>query len=242
VHPNDKVFASLHVGYELRQMAGAALRIDSATDGTTHDALLESTLLHARNLLEFLGVRDRNRGLDISATDFVADWSLDPETRRNLGKRLDAIDKHLAHLSWARVNDMPQRWPYPAIVRDLVNHMRTFHRAMKATGAAYDQGIGDELDRIDQEAPLVWTSETIYSNVDTATSQTTTMISRTEDPLELSDFTDTTTGPSSTRARPRAYGSGARTAARPERDNPPFGTRYLPNGGPYQTTCPDYLK
>jgi hypothetical protein len=87
---------------------------------------------------------------------------------------------------------MPQRWPYPFIVRELVGHMRSFHRAMKASGAAYDQAIGDELDRIDRESPRVWTSETVYSNADTATSQTMTLTSRTEDPLQLSDFTDTT--------------------------------------------------
>jgi hypothetical protein len=184
------MLAALHVGYELRQMAGAALRIDSATDEVTHFALLESTLLHARNLLEFLGVRDRDSGMDVRATEFVSDWSLDPKARRELRKRLDAIDKHLAHLSWARVNDMPQRWPYPRIVRELVGHMRTYHQAMTASGVAFDNAIGDELDTIDREAPLVWQSETVYSNVDTATSHTVALTSRTQDPLQLSDFTE----------------------------------------------------
>ena len=34
----------------------------------------------------------------------------------------------------------------------------------------------------------LWESETVYGNVETTTSQTVAMFSRTEDPLELSDF------------------------------------------------------
>jgi hypothetical protein len=66
--------------------------------------------------------------------------------------------------------------------------MREYHEAMKAFGVAFDNAVGDELDAIDREAPRVWESETVYSNVETTTSQTVAMFSRTEDPLELSDF------------------------------------------------------
>jgi hypothetical protein len=185
VHPNDKVFASLHVAYELRQMSGAALRIDSAPDEITHFALLESTLVHARTLIEFLTGTD-NR--DIRAEQLCPGWQIDPTDREALRLRREGINKHLAHLSWARVTDMPARWPYPRIVREIVDHMRRYHTAMKEAGAAFDKAIADELERIDREAPRVWTSETIYTDVETSTSATVARISRTEDPLVLSDF------------------------------------------------------
>jgi hypothetical protein len=46
--------ASLTVAYEVEQMADAALAIDAALTVPIHHALLESTLLHARALIEFL--------------------------------------------------------------------------------------------------------------------------------------------------------------------------------------------
>jgi hypothetical protein len=41
MNATERMLAALHVGYELRQMAGAALRIDSTSDEVTHFALLE---------------------------------------------------------------------------------------------------------------------------------------------------------------------------------------------------------
>ena len=118
-----------------------------------------------------------------------------------LGDRLGVIDKHLAHLTWARVSEGKQLWPYPGIVREIVEHMREYHKAMKASGVAFDNAVGDELDAIDREAPRVWESETVYGKVETTTSQTVAMFSRTEDPLELSDFLGARLAPTGTWSR-----------------------------------------
>jgi hypothetical protein len=190
MNPVERLAAAAHVGYELRQMAGAAIRIDNAPDEATHDSHLESTLLHARNLIEFLiGAQiGRGRTTDVRAQVFVPQWAMDDAAVSALGDRLGVIDKHLAHLTWARVSEGKQLWPYPGIVREIVEHMREYHKAMKASGVAFDNAVGDELDAIDREAPRVWESETVYGNVETTSSQTVAMFSRTEDPLELSDF------------------------------------------------------
>jgi hypothetical protein len=85
--------------------------------------------------------------------------------------------------------------------------MREYHKAMKASGVAFDNAVGDELDAIDREAPRVWESETVYGNVETTTSQTVAMFSRTEDPLELSDFLGARLAPTGTWSRSRSIGS-----------------------------------
>ena len=61
MNPVERLAAAAHVGYQLRQMAGAAIRIDNAPDEATHDSHLESTVLHARNLIEFLIGAHRSR-------------------------------------------------------------------------------------------------------------------------------------------------------------------------------------
>ncbi len=85
MNPVERLAAAAHVGYELRQMAGAAIRIDNAPDEATHDSHLESTLLHARNLIEFLiGAQiGRGRTTDVRAQVFVrlpAAWDVRPAT------------------------------------------------------------------------------------------------------------------------------------------------------------------
>jgi hypothetical protein len=71
----------MHLAYEIEQMVDAALRITAAVDLPTRNALLESTLLHARALIEFL--LGSGRSTDILA--FVI-WmrALPPVPRQSL--------------------------------------------------------------------------------------------------------------------------------------------------------------
>jgi hypothetical protein len=189
----ERMAAALAVGYELRQLADAALRIDSASDVVTKNALLESTLLHARVLIEFLIGRDGN-GKDIRADELCPGWLTDATAREDLERRLKAIDQHLAHLSRARVTEGKQVWPYPRIVRELVGHMHRYHKTMKAAGILFAASIGYELARIDTEAPLAWPSETIYTgDLNTGSGRPNPLtFNRTSDPLELFDFVEET--------------------------------------------------
>jgi hypothetical protein len=93
--------------------AAAHLETTAANDegsaiGIVRNALIESALVHLRNLDDFLGMTSRERrNDDVLAIDFTSDWEpsriLDPLSRQ-------AINKHLQHLTYERV-DILATWP-----------------------------------------------------------------------------------------------------------------------------------
>jgi len=89
---------------------GGVLRVEE------RNAYLESLLLHARALHEFLlGRLDKARGTDIVRTDFGPDWDPlaageDPRVRsaaEYLAAAVPDMNWHLAHLTWTRVDVGP---------------------------------------------------------------------------------------------------------------------------------------
>jgi hypothetical protein len=114
------------VVYEFDMMVGtcAALAADTFGLGPAHNAFLESELLHARNVIEFLIGRpkrkqQRYRDSDISARDYLPGWTPDDdEVSRRLTEALPQIDKQLSHLSWARV-DGKVAWHYATVLVDI---------------------------------------------------------------------------------------------------------------------------
>lgn len=111
----DLVEGLEHVGYELTMTAETSALLRWAPDGVVHDALLESMLLHVRSLTDFfVYTSPRPKPTDILRTDFAPEWTPpQPEATRALAGR-DALHKHLAHLTWERVDDGKQSYALAA--------------------------------------------------------------------------------------------------------------------------------
>jgi hypothetical protein len=93
-----------HVAYEITMMIEATLHfsdIDQVPrgDGLAQNVYLESALLHARNLVEFLAGPDDTEAMH--AGDFTPEW--DPTQWSHLMKESAALGEHLSHLSWRQV-------------------------------------------------------------------------------------------------------------------------------------------
>src|SRR5437764_14269800 len=103
---------ALAVEYESTQMVESALRLPTADeDAVAKNAYLESCLLHARALIEFL--LGNGRATDIRAEHLAPGWELGESACGRFKARKDAIDKHLAHLTWTRVTGGAPACPYP---------------------------------------------------------------------------------------------------------------------------------
>lgn len=123
--PQDKIeIAMAHLSYEVSMCAVSAARMLSAEDGYEHNAYLECMLLHARALDEFLVMtRDKPYKDNMLRTDFGDEWEPHPiEAVQRLKERRSLINKHLAHLTWARVDsaEAPQ-WSFIEIANDIVS-------------------------------------------------------------------------------------------------------------------------
>lgn len=112
------------VGYELRMLAHTALRTaQTHTMGADLDrnAYLESSLLHARQLADFLVHSKAGYPSDLRRTDFTpTDWKPGPaDAVERIKDASPRFDKSLAHLTWERVHNDPPAWSFVQIARDL---------------------------------------------------------------------------------------------------------------------------
>lgn len=80
-------------------------------DGIVADACLEAMLVHARSVLEFLLNKPRFE-TDIGRSDFPGpDWEMPASPlATDLRTDMKVINKHLAHLTWDRVDDSEAPW------------------------------------------------------------------------------------------------------------------------------------
>lgn len=119
-------------------MPGALRRADETGQDHVAQACLESMLLHARNLSEFL-IEGRYKSSDIHRSDFTPGWSPpNSPAKRRLRDARPMLDRHLSHLSWERVEiDTPEHDP-KRISDDIVEVMRAFvdHLEAEANPAA----------------------------------------------------------------------------------------------------------
>jgi hypothetical protein len=176
---------ALHVAFEIRQMVGAALLIDSTDDVVTDNALLESTLLHARALIEFL-LNIGHRPTDVTASTFLPGWEIEAEHRESLDAPRKLLNKHLAHLTTDRVTDRRQAWPYPEIVNELIDHLRRYHAQLPHESQAR-YSIGGELERVDAALGRDQDAETALSST---TPPPIFTVNQGHNRLTLSDFVD----------------------------------------------------
>ena len=106
---------ALHVNYEVHTLRFHASKNSSDWDNAT----IEGFLLHARNLIEFLGWKPSFQSSDMLATDFVPGWEPPPPPHPEfISEALWKINKHLQHLTWDRVSEAVVHgegpmFPYP---------------------------------------------------------------------------------------------------------------------------------
>lgn len=112
-------------------MADATLLIETELSPTMRNALLESTLVHARNLIELL--RGGGGPRSINPHELAGRWQLNADEKKYLGALKRAIDDHLSHLGWARTEAASPTWPYPLVVRDVLTRLDGFVTAVEAT-------------------------------------------------------------------------------------------------------------
>jgi hypothetical protein len=111
-------------GYELEACAACAVELEAHPDGSVvGNACLEAHLVHARALIEFLlETKRRPYDDDMLRTDFAPEWVPSPsdEVARVMARK-ESINKHLAHLTWRRVEDVePIDWTYQQMAQDVV--------------------------------------------------------------------------------------------------------------------------
>lgn len=127
--------AAQEICYELRAL------VENHCSRSKDNAFLEASLLHGRNLIEFLLGRPKGRHRsDMAPDDFAGNWQPQPGPAvERLRDRLDGIDKHLAHLSWERVDWIKgsgaQYWNYPEMADDVLAVFVAFAEQTKGTAA-----------------------------------------------------------------------------------------------------------
>jgi hypothetical protein len=112
------------VNYEMRMLRECSQRLRRPPhDPVLRNALIESYLLHLRNLFHFLGVREQRheRGRDVLAEHFVVPWKR-PDCPAALRGQMDRVNKRLAHLTYERLT-MSDQWdvrPFTGAMAGLV--------------------------------------------------------------------------------------------------------------------------
>ena len=123
------------VSYEMSQLALATLLIESRrypTQGGTDEqraignALLESALVHARSLDDFLGLAARTKDDDVIARDYLLSWA----AKRALeDHERESVNKRLAHITTGRRKGR-QAWASTRF-RDVFNESVAFLQALE---------------------------------------------------------------------------------------------------------------
>ena len=120
---HDRAEALRNVFYELWMMAEASSRIRSgrlAKDDVAANAFLESMLLHARATTDFF-IMDRRYPSDIQRTEFAPEWIPEPtDAVKRIRAHVKLINKHLAHLTWERLDNESPPWDYNDIADDIL--------------------------------------------------------------------------------------------------------------------------
>lgn len=152
-----------HVAYEVMQMTWAAGQLwtsRESTDatGVAWNAVLESALLHARSLIEFM-LDDARYADDMRPDAFYPGW---PGPQGPVRDELDAerklLHKHLVHLTWARAGSEPAAWDFRRTVGTIVQALGSYADHL-STGA--ERGEADGAVVRTMRAALLWARQEI---------------------------------------------------------------------------------
>lgn len=125
--------ARRHLAYELKMLreTGSALRGNGIGPRSYQNAMLETFLIHYRNLLDFF-YADKRRSLshDVRAADYVADdrvWRrrrprLDKESSENR----ERVNAQLAHLTYRRLKYPRRNWHDRRMLRQIEALLASF--------------------------------------------------------------------------------------------------------------------
>lgn len=136
-----------HICYEVEAMLKATKAIDTAMRQRVEPpgSHLELQLLHTRCLVEFLIEPEScRRKDDMRRSQFAPPWDPAPvESVQRLEQHAtkSVVNKHLAHLSWARVSEGTQHWRYPEIATDTL----AVFTAWVAHVSAQNEKLGAQL-------------------------------------------------------------------------------------------------
>ncbi len=105
------------------------LAIDNKGKGVIHNALVESFLIHARILIEFLYKNQPYKDTVRASQYFTSDspWkSIRPQKTQLLKTTEQDAHKYLAHLTYTRLQGK-KRWPFIKIATDIETVLKVFH-------------------------------------------------------------------------------------------------------------------
>ena len=123
-----------HLKYEVWMLWSLAniLATDNQGKGMIHNALLESFLIHARILIEFL-YKDKPYEDTVRASQyFTSDslWkSIRPPKTKLLEETVKNAHKQLAHLTYTRLQGKMQ-WPYIEIAKNIEAVLQVFREKL----------------------------------------------------------------------------------------------------------------
>jgi hypothetical protein len=162
--PAKRENAAPNVCFQIRILATTyawTIQFDREGNVVLCNACLESTLVHARLLIEFLAGRRRRDGQgrrwkssDVKPSDFVKDWN--PKTFHPLDGYLERIDKYAAHLSIERAELVtPQTWALERMVDSILSEFGSFVDAATRSDSPYADRFRNALERapIDKDHP-----------------------------------------------------------------------------------------
>ncbi len=143
--------ASKHLGYEVDMFLEAAAELqrmkehptwattyastesgfvpEEAADTATWNALLESFLIHARVLFDFLYASDPRRD-DVTAEHYAAGWEgKRPGASQNLLELKRRVNKEVAHISYVRLErptEAEKHWEFAQIAKEMCQLLLAF--------------------------------------------------------------------------------------------------------------------
>lgn len=130
---NDQLMRILeHVRYEVEMLNQTAnlLCSGSLSTDTLRDAVLESFLIHVRNLLEFL-LSERGKRNLATVEDFVAreTWMNHHHNKEQFRKLEKRVNNKLAHITWRRINleEASKGWEIERIATAINDQMAAFY-------------------------------------------------------------------------------------------------------------------
>lgn len=133
--PEELKKASNHLAYELNMLfflrpeLSEAMRggVRSITDTYLTNAILESFLVHVRNIIDFF-YNLSPRGDDVIAGDFISNWrELSPPITALLSETKERSNKHLVHLTYARIDlEESEEWQFEKIEKDIKKVLKEF--------------------------------------------------------------------------------------------------------------------
>lgn len=131
--------ARRHLGYEIKMLRETAAALQGRGIGprSFRNALLETFLIHYRNLLDFF-YADKRRWLqhDVKAADYVADpreWrTRRPRMDKEAASNRERVNAQLAHLTYRRLKYDQRNWSDRKMLRQIEELLDTFERQLPA--------------------------------------------------------------------------------------------------------------